>query len=83
VKKKNQKIAAKKIKKSVREQVAALPKKQKKVTYSNPPEKIFCKQRLLLQQSDISQQSKSWDKALSNYSKAAELSPYKSEFKII
>jgi hypothetical protein len=53
VKKKTKKIAAKKINKPVREQVTALPKKQKKVTFPTTPEPKFCKQRLLLQQSDI------------------------------
>jgi hypothetical protein len=54
VKKKTKKIVAKKIKKPARKQVTALPKKQKKVIFpATPKPKIFYKQRLLLQQSNI------------------------------
>jgi Tfp pilus assembly protein PilF len=76
VKKKTKKIAAKKIKKPVREQVASLPKKQKEVTFPATPEpKIFSNSDYYFNRAIFYQQSKSWDKALSNYSKAAELSP--------
>jgi tetratricopeptide (TPR) repeat protein len=76
VKNKTKKIAAKKIKKSVREQIAALPKKQNKITFPTTPEpKIFANSDYYFNRAIFYQQSKSWDKALSNYSKAAALSP--------
>ena len=76
VKKKTKKIAAKKIKKPAREQVAALPEKQQKVTFPATPEpEIFANSDYYFNRAIFYQQSRSWDKALSNYSKAAELSP--------
>jgi len=68
--------AAKKIKKPAREKVAALPKKQKKVIFPATTEpKIFANSDYYFNRAIFYQQSKSWDKALLNYSKAAELSP--------
>ena len=68
--------AAKKIKKPAREKVATLPKKQKKVIFPATPEpKIFANSDYYFNRAIFYQQSKSWDKALLNYSKAAELSP--------
>jgi Tfp pilus assembly protein PilF len=76
VKKKAKKIATKKNKKPERDQIASLPKKQKEVTYPATPEpKIFANSDYYFNRAIFYQQSKSWDKALSNYSKAAELSP--------
>ena len=75
---KNKKTVAKKIQKpaKVQEQVASLPKKQRKITFPPTPEpKIFANSDYYFNRAIFYQQSRTWDKALSNYSKAAELSP--------
>ena len=75
VKKTTKPTVAKKIKKPAREQVVALYKKQKTVILPAIPEqKIFANSDYYFNRAIFYQQSKSWDQALLNYSKANKLS---------